>query len=145
MNKTNLFILNHNKFDFSNIFNDNDLNDEYENEFYDNFDDIQVGKYIIVLNYFNECILLQDEEIKYKLNDYSSRKINKELRKLKVPKQEYIIQDYYDDDCNKYDAILICEIKEDMKYISLEFNNKIYELLSIKNLERLKPNILKKY
>ena len=70
----------------------------------------------------------------YKLNDYSSRKINKELRKLKVPKQEYIIQDYYDDDCNKYDAILICEIKEDMKYISLEFNNKIYELLSIKNL-----------
>ena len=133
MNKTNLSILNHNKFDFSDIFNDYDLNDEYENEFYDNFDDIQVGKYIIVLNYFNECILLQDEEIKYKLNDYSSRKINKELRKLKVPKQEYIIQDYYDDDCNKYDAILICEIKEDMKYISLEFNNKIYEIVSIKN------------
>lgn len=136
MNKTiDLFTLNHNRFDFSNIFNDNELDDEYENEFYDNFDDIQVGKYIIVLNYFNECILLQDEEIKYKLNDYSSRKINKELRKLKVPKQEYIIQDYYDDDCNKYDAILICEIKEDMKYISLEFNNKIYELLSIKNLK----------
>ena len=134
MNKTNLSSLNHNKFDFSDIFNDNDLNDEYENEFYDNFDDIQSGKYIIVLNYFNECILLQDEEIKYKLNDNSSRKINKELRKLKVPKQEYIIQDYYDDDCNKYDAILICEIKEDMKYISLEFNNKIYELLSINNL-----------
>lgn len=135
MNKTiDISTLNHNKFDFSDIFNDYDLNDEYENEFYDNFDDIQVGKYIIVLNYFNECILLQDEEIKYKLNDYSSRKINKELRKLKVPKQEYIIQDYYDDDCNKYDAILICEIKEDMKYISLDFNNKIYELLSIKNL-----------
>lgn len=135
MNETiNISTLNHNKFDFSDIFNDNDLNDEYENEFYDNFDDIQSGKYIIVLNYFNECILLQDEEIKYKLNDYSSRKINKELRKLKVPKQEYIIQDYYDDDCNKYDAILICEIKEDMKYISLEFNNKIYEILSIKNL-----------
>lgn len=134
MNKTNLSTLNHNRFDFSDIFNDNDLNDEYENEFYDNFDDIQAGKYIIVLNYFNECILLQDEEIKYKLNDNSSRKINKELRKLKVPKQEYIIQDYYDDDCNKYDAILICEIKEDMKYISLDFNNKIYELVSIKNL-----------
>ena len=134
MNKTNLSTLNHNRFDFSDIFYDHDLNDEYENEFYDNFDDIQVGKYIIVLNYFNECILLQDEEIKYKLNDYSSRKINKELRKLKVPKQEYIIQDYYDDDCNKYDAILICEIKEDMKYISLDFNNKIYELVSIKNL-----------
>ncbi len=138
MNKTiDLSSLNHNRFDFSDIFNDNDLNDEYENEFYDNFDDIQSGKYIIVLNYFNECILLQDEEIKYKLNDLSSRKINKELRKLKVPKQEYIIQDYYDDDCNKYDAILICEIKEDMKYISLDFDNKIYELLSIKNLERL--------
>lgn len=136
MNKTiDLSSLNHNKFDFSDIFNDNDLNDEYENEFYDNFDDIQVGKYIIVLNYFNECILLQDEEIKYKLNDYSSRIINKELRKLKVPKQEYIIQNYYDDDCNKYDAILICEIKEDMKYISLDFNNKIYELLSTKNLK----------
>ena len=136
MNKTiDLSLLNHNRFDFSDIFNDNELDDEYENEFYDNFDDIQVGKYIIVLNYFNECILLQDEEIKYKLNDHSSRIINKELRKLKVPKQEYIIQDYYDDDCNKYDAILICEIKEDMKYISLEFNNKIYELLSIKNLE----------
>ena len=132
MNKTiDLSSLNHNKFDFSDIFNDNDLNDEYENEFYDNFEDIQAGKYIIVLNYFNECILLQDEEIKYKLNDYSSRIINKELRKLKVPKQEYIIQDYYDDDCNKYDAILICEIKDDMKYISLDFNNKIYELLSI--------------
>ena len=132
MNKTiDLSSLNHNKFDFSDIFNDNDLNDEYENEFYDNFEDIQAGKYIIVLNYFNECILLQDEEIKYKLNDYSSRIINKELRKLKVPKQEYIIQDYYDDDCNKYDAILICEIKNDMKYISLDFNNKIYELLSI--------------
>ena len=136
MNKTiDLSSLNHNRFDFSDIFNDNDLNDKYENEFYDNFDDIQVGKYIIVLNYFNECILLQDEEIKYKLNDSSSRKINKELRKLKVPKQEYIIQDYYDDDCNKYDAILICEIKDGMKYISLEFNNKIYELVSIKNLE----------
>ena len=67
------------------------------------------------------------------------------MRKLKVPKQEYIIQDYYDDDCNKYDAILICEIKEDMKYISLDFNNKIYELVSINNLERLKSNILKKY
>lgn len=135
MNKTiDLSSLNHNRSDLNDIFNDYDLNDEYENEFYDNFDDIQAGKYIIVLNYFNECILLQDEEIKYKLNDYSSRKINKELRKLKVPKQEYIIQDYYDDDCNKYDAILICEIKEDMKYISLEFNNKIYELLSINNL-----------
>ena len=136
MNKTiDLSSLNHNRFDFSDIINDYDLNDEYENEFYDNFDDIQVGKYIIVLNYFNECILLQDEEIKYKLNDYSSRIINKELRKLKVPKQEYIIQDYYDDECNKYDANLICEIKENMKYISLDFNNKIYELLSIKNLE----------
>ncbi len=135
MNKTiDLSILNHNRFDLSDIFNDYNLNDEYENEFYDNFDDIQAGKYIIVLNYFNECILLQDEEIKYKLNDYSSRKINKELRKLKVPKQEYIIQDYYDDDCNKYDAILICEIKEDMKYISLDFNNKIYEIVSINNL-----------
>lgn len=133
MHKTiDLSTLNHNKFDFSNIFNDNDLNDEYENEFYNNFNDIQPGKYIIVLNYFNECILIQDEEIKYKLNDLSSRKINKELRKLKVPKQEYIIQDYYDDDCNKYDAILICEIKEDMKYISLEFNNKIYEIVSLK-------------
>lgn len=132
MNKTNLSTLNHNRFDFSDIFNDNDLNDEYENEFYDNFDDIQAGKYIIVLNYFNECILLQDEKIKYKLNDHSSRIINKELRKLKVPKQEYIIQDYYDDDCNKYDAILICEIKEDMKYISLDFNNKIYEIVSLK-------------
>ena len=135
MHKTNLSSLNHNKFEFSDIFNDNDLNDEYENEFYDNFDDIQAGKYVIVLNYFNECILLQDEEIKYKLNDHSSRIINKELRKLKVPKQEYIIQDYYDDDCNKYDAILICEIKENMKYISLDFNNKIYEILSTKNLE----------
>lgn len=135
MNKTiDLSTLNHNKFDFSNIFNNNNLNDEYENEFYDNFDDIQDGKYIIVLNYFNECILLQDKEIKYKLNDHSSKIINKELRKLKVPKQEYIIQDYYDDDCNKYDAVLICEIKEDMKYISLDFNNKVYELFSIKNL-----------
>ena len=132
MNKTNLSILNHNRFDFSDIFNDNDLNDEYENEFYDNFDDIQSGKYIIVLNYFNECILLQDEEIKYKLNDSSSKKINKELRKLKVPKQEYIIQNYYDDDCNKYNAILICEIKENMKYISLDFNNKIYVIVSLK-------------
>lgn len=132
MNKTiNLSTLNHNRFDFNDILNNYDLNDEYENEFYDNFDDIQAGKYNIVLNYFNECILLQDEEIKYKLNDHSSRIINKELRKLKVPKQEYIIQDYYDDDCNKYDAILICEIKEDMKCISLDFNNKIYELLSI--------------
>ena len=47
-----LSTLNHNRFDFSDIFNDYDLNDEYENEFYDNFNDIQAGKYIIVLNYF---------------------------------------------------------------------------------------------
>ena len=53
------------------------------------------------------------------------------MRKLKVSKQEYIILESYDDDCIKYNAILICEIKEDMKYISLDFNNKIYELLSI--------------
>ena len=44
MNKTiDLSTLNHNRFDFSDIFNNYDLNDEYENEFYDNFDDIQAG------------------------------------------------------------------------------------------------------
>ena len=117
--------------DFEDISTNEKINYSIESSFYN----VLEGTYNAYFDGSDTCCLFSSsnpEILKYKLNDHSSRKINKELRKLKVPKQEYIIQDYYDDDCNKYDAILICEIKEDIKYISLDFNNKIYEIVSLK-------------
>ena len=138
MNKISRLAINLNKFDYiNNTFNGYDSDDECENGFYDDFDDIQPGNYNVVFDYFDECTLLQEDEIKYKLNDYSSIQIKKRLRKLKVPKQDYKMDNYNND---KYDAVLICEIKEDMKYLTFGFKNKIYKFTSTKNLERLKPN-----
>ena len=138
MNKIPRLAINLNEFDYiNNTFNGYDSDDECENGFYDDFDDIQPGNYNVVFDYFDECTLLQEDKIKYKLNCYSSIQIKKRLKKLKVPKQDYKMDNYNND---KYDAVLICEIKEDMKYLTFGFKNKIYKFTSTKNLERLKPN-----
>ncbi len=120
------------------LVNNKSNNDSKE---YCNIFNIETGFYEIIFDYFDDCLLMKDNKILYKLDEYHSKKILINLRKLRITKEQYKPDREVFDKYNKQISIqnidnnqIIFKI-DDKEIINEEFKarfepNKSYKLQS---------------